>query len=98
MLGRWSMPVKHSQSASRVLAALELIARHQPVGLAKLAKLLGADKSAVQRAIATLANDGWIELTAQSPPRWELTARIFAVSHIGHSSNDLRQRARSALE
>jgi DNA-binding IclR family transcriptional regulator len=90
--------VKRSQSATRVLAALETIAHHQPVGTTELARLLDDDKSAVQRAIMTLADSGWIRPAAGSPTRWELTAHILAIAHIGHSSNDLRQRARRALE
>jgi IclR family acetate operon transcriptional repressor len=80
------------------LSVLETIARHQPIGLAALAKMLSEDKSAVQRAIATLASDGWIGLAAESPPRWELSARVFTVAHMGQSNNDLRKRARGALE
>jgi len=92
------MTVKRSQSASRVLAVLDNIARHQPVGVSTLAQELVADKSAVQRAIMTLADDGWIHRAAGKPTRWQLTARILAVAHMGHSANDLRRRARSTLE
>lgn len=92
------MSVKRSQSASRVLAVLERIARHQPIGVSELARRLAADKSAVQRAIMTLADNGWICAAPGAPTRWQLTAHIFAVAHMGHSSNDLRQRARAVLE
>ena len=92
------MAVKRSRSASRVLAVLEAIARHQPVGVSDLARLLCADKSAVQRAIMTLADEGWIYTASGAPARWQLTAHILAVAHMGHRSNDLRQRARSTLE
>jgi len=92
------MTVKRSRSASRVLAVLESIARHQPIGVSTLARELAADKSAVQRAIMTLADSGWIHHAAGAPTRWQLTARILAVAHMGHSGNDLRQRARGTLE
>ena len=72
------MPVKRSQSASRVLAVLEGIARHQPIGVSDLARLLDADKSAVQRAIMTLADEGWIHSASGSPSKWQLTAHILA--------------------
>jgi DNA-binding IclR family transcriptional regulator len=90
--------VKRSQSASRVLAVLERIARHQPIGVSELARRLDADKSAVQRAIMTLADNGWICAAPGTPTRWQLTAHIFAIAHIGHGSNDLRRRARNVLE
>ena len=77
---------------------LERIARHQPVGVSELAKLLEEDKSAVQRAILTLADDGWVQAAPGKPTRWELSPHIFAVANMGYGSNDLRQRARRALE
>jgi IclR family acetate operon transcriptional repressor len=98
MVGSGIMTVKRSRSGSRVLAVLEAIARHQPVGVSSLARQLASDKSAVQRAIMTLADAGWIHPAAGVPTRWQLTARILAVAHQGHSGNDLRQRARSTLE
>ena len=67
------MTVKRSRSGSRVLAVLEAIARHQPVGVSTLARELATDKSAVQRAIMTLADSGWIHPAARSPTRWQLT-------------------------
>jgi IclR family acetate operon transcriptional repressor len=90
--------VKRSQSASRVLATLELVAAHQPIGVSALARLLEEDKSAVQRAVMTLADAGWIRTAPEPPTRWELTAHIFTIAHLPHSANDLRQRARRALE
>lgn len=90
--------VKRSKSASRVLAVLEAIARAQPVGVSDLARALDADKSAVQRAIMTLADEGWIHAAQGAPKRWQLTGHIHAVAHMAHSSNDLRHRARGVLE
>jgi DNA-binding IclR family transcriptional regulator len=92
------MPVKRSQSATRVLSVLERIAREQPIGVSELARQLGADKSAVQRAIMTLADEGWIRAAPGTPTRWQPTAHILAVAHIALGSNDLRLRARAALE
>lgn len=92
------MAVKRSQSAARVLAVLEGVARDQPVGVSELARALSADKSAVQRAIMTLADEGWIRAASATPGKWQLTAHILAVAHVGRMSNDLRQRARGALE
>jgi IclR family acetate operon transcriptional repressor len=77
---------------------LEGIARRQAVGVSELARLLHADKSAVQRAIMTLADAGWIRTSAGSGGKWQLTAHILALAHMGHMSNDLRRRAREALE
>lgn len=92
------MPVKRSQSASRMLAVLEGIARHQPIGVSDLARLLDEDKSAVQRDIMTLADAGWISAASSASAKWQLTAHILAVAHMGNANNDLRQRAHGALE
>lgn len=92
------MPVKPSQSAARVLAALGKIAEHQPIGVSELARLLGANLAATQRAIATLAEEGWIRMAIGKPTRWELTAQIHIVAQHAHGSNDLRRRARGPLE
>jgi IclR family acetate operon transcriptional repressor len=92
------LAVKRSQSASRVLSVFELVAAHQPIGVSALAKLLDDDRSAVQRAVMTLADAGWIRMAPEPPVRWELSAHIFAIAHLPDSTNDLRQRARPVLE
>ena len=92
------MSVKRSHSAARVLTVLETIAQQQPIGVRALARLLDDDKSAVHRALMTLADNGWIRTTSESPVRWEVTAHILAVAHAAHGGNDLRKRARPALE
>ena len=92
------MAVKRSQSATRVLTILEMIARHQPVGVSELARLIEEDKSAVQRSVMTLADEGWIHATPGGPTRWQLTGHIHVVAHLAHNRSDLRQRARGILE
>jgi IclR family acetate operon transcriptional repressor len=63
-----------------------------------LAKLLADDRSAVQRAVATLADAGWIRVAPEPPARWELTPHLFTLAHLPVSANDLRQRALSELQ
>lgn len=92
------MSVKRSRSASRVLRVLETLAYHQPVGVSELARIVGDDKSAVQRALMTLADSGWISAVPGRPTRWQLTARILTIANAGNINNDLRQRARGSLE
>jgi DNA-binding IclR family transcriptional regulator len=92
------MSVKPSQSGARILQALEKIARHQPLGVSELARLLDDNIAAAQRAIATLAGEGWIRTAPGRPTRWELTAHIHAVAQHAYGSHDLRRRARGALE
>jgi IclR family acetate operon transcriptional repressor len=81
-----------------VLGVLEAIAAHQPVGVSGLARLLDDDKNAVQRAIVTLAETGWIAPAPGPAKGWELTAHIFAVAYMSHSKNDLRLRAKAELD
>lgn len=91
------MSVKSSQSGARMLAVFEAIAGGQPVGASALARLLDEDKSAVQRSLVTLSRAGWIATTTERPVRWELSARLFSLAHLPHSSEDLRRRAAPAL-
>lgn len=92
------MAVKRSQSGARILAVLEAIAAQQPIGVRALAKAMACDKSAIQRAIMTLSDEGWVRQTAESPPRWQLTSRLAAVAQLAQGGDDLRQRARPLLE
>jgi IclR family acetate operon transcriptional repressor len=92
------MPVKRSQSASRVLAVLEKVAEYQPIGISALAGLMEEDKSAVQRALMTLADEGWIRSAHGRPTRWELTARMQSLAQLAQGNHDLRHRARPALQ
>lgn len=93
-----NMPIKRSQTGGRVLKVLEAIATHQPIGTRALARLLAEDKSAIHRAIMTLADDGWIQVTAAPPMRWEVSPRILAVADKAYGGYDLIRRARSSLE
>lgn len=93
-----SLAVKRSSSAARALKVFESIALRQPVGVSALARELGADKSAVQRDLMTLADAGWIRPAGGGPAQWELTPHILTLARPPHSSDNLRQRARLALE
>lgn len=61
--------------------------------------MLTLDKNAVQRAIVTLFETGWIGPAGGAREKgWELTAHIFAVAYLSHSKNDLRLRAKAELD
>lgn len=92
------MGVKPSQSGARILATLEKIAVLQPVGVSDLARGLDENLSAVQRAVQTLADEGWIRAAPGRPVRWELTAHIHSVAQRALGGNDLRRRAHALLE
>ena len=92
------MAVKLIRSASRVLDVMEAVACHQPVGVSELSRLLDTDKSAVQRAILTLADSGWVQRTAAGGGEWRLTARLHSLSQQALGRVNLRELARSVLE
>ena len=92
------MPVNANKSGSRLLAVLEQMARSQPIGVRQLARLMETEKSAVQRAIATLAEAGWIQPASIAVSGWELSGRILHIAHLAHGSNSLRLRARPILD
>lgn len=92
------MAVKGSSTGARVLVVFEAVAAHQPVGVAALARMLDIDKSAVQRALVTLSDQGWIQAREDQLTRWEITPRIVNLAHGSRTRSDLRLRIQSALE
>ncbi|KHO19389.1 IclR family transcriptional regulator [Mycolicibacterium setense] len=92
------MAVKGSSTAARVLTVFEAVATHEPVGVADLSRMLQIDKSAVQRALVTLAEQGWIQAHGEHLTRWETTPRILSIAHSSRAKADLRQTIQLALE
>lgn len=92
------MAVKASRTGLRALRVLEAIASHQPVGVRELARRLDEDKSAIHRAVVTLAEDGWIQPALSENVKWEVSPRILAVADKAYGGLDLKQRARGVLE
>jgi DNA-binding IclR family transcriptional regulator len=92
------MSVKGNKSGTRLLALLECVARHQPIGVSEISRLMKTDKSTVQRAIMTLVEGGWVRAAPGTPTRWQLTGHILHVAHMAHGSSGLLQRARPVLE
>lgn len=92
------MAVKGSSTAARVLVVFEAVAANQPVGVATLSRMLGIDKSAVQRALVTLAEQGWIQAREDQTVRWETTPRILNVAHSSRTKSELRHTIQQVLE
>ncbi len=92
------MAVKGSSTAARVLAVFESVAAHQPVGVAALSRMLGIDKSAVQRALVTLSEQGWIQARDGEMTRWETTVRILNIAHSSRAKSELRHSIQPVLE
>lgn len=98
-LAKNRMSVKKVSSSGRVLIVLEAIARHQPIGVSALARLLEDDKTAIQRALGVLAEQGWIRPEpGRKQAKWELTAHIHAIARLGHESSGVARRTRPALQ
>jgi DNA-binding IclR family transcriptional regulator len=92
------MAVKGSSTAARVLVVFEAVAANQPIGVATLSRMLGMDKSAVQRALVTLAEQGWIQAREDQATRWETTPRIVTIAHSSRAKSDLRHTIQQVLE
>lgn len=92
------MAVKQVQSAARVLATFEAVVGAQPIGLGALARQLGEDKSALQRALATLASAGWIEPSSTCGAGWQASNRVLVLAHLSQRGADIVERARPTLE
>ncbi|MBX7433938.1 helix-turn-helix domain-containing protein [Mycobacterium sp. Y57] len=81
-----------------MLVVFEAVAANQPVGVAALSRMLGMDKSAVQRALVTLSEQGWIQAREDQMTRWETTVRILNIAHSSRAKADLRHTIQSVLE
>ncbi len=92
------MSAKFSQPGARVLRVLDALASHQPIGTRALARLLGDDKSAIHRAVTTLASEGWVQRAQGKAGLWEVAPRIMAVADKAYGGYDLKRRARPTLE
>ncbi len=91
-----SVPKSSNQSGARILKVLEAVAGQRAEGARALARLLDDDKSAVQRALNTLAAEGWIGRGADG--KWNATPRVLALADAAFGGYDLKRRARPILE
>ncbi|MFE2869008.1 MULTISPECIES: IclR family transcriptional regulator [unclassified Embleya] len=91
------MAVKPLQSLARALEVLDVIAEHEPVGVAELARITGVDKSALQRILVTLHAGGWLRPTTEPSTRWKLTTRPLVLAAQARRRDDLLTRARPVL-
>lgn len=85
------------QSLLRGLSVLESVAQHQPVGVAKLARVLGLPKSTVQRTLWALGDAGWIETGPDQQAQWSLTTRVWDLAQYAGWESDLRRAAQPHL-
>jgi IclR family acetate operon transcriptional repressor len=92
------MGVKPLQSLQRALSVIEAIAEHQPIGVAALARVLGEDKSAVQRVLVTLQASGWIRSVGDDLTRWEISSAPLVVAAQAQRRSGMLARARPVLE
>ncbi|TDD84405.1 IclR family transcriptional regulator [Actinomadura darangshiensis] len=96
------MAVKPLSGVSRALDVVEAVAAHQPVGVTELARLLGQDKSAVQRSLVTLHASKWIR-PVDDPQggrvgRWELSTRPLVIAAESRRRSGLLIHARPMLQ
>lgn len=92
------MSVKPSSTAAKVLTVLDAVARNQPIGVSELARMLDEDKSLVQRMLVTLASERWIWSEPGRSTKWRVTQRMRLLADLACPDDDLRERARPAME
>lgn len=81
-----------TQTLIRGLRIIEAMAtQDQAIGVGELSRLLDLPKSTVQRLLRTLAQEGWAQTSNAPTTRWELSARLVALSRRGPT--DLREIA-----
>ena len=89
--------VKTLLTVDRALAALDLIAERQPIGVSQLAREMRLDKSAAQRILVSLHQSGWIRDDGSSPVRWVLTTKPLQLAR-QVTGSQLVARSRPVLE
>lgn len=79
------------------LRVLEEVITAQPIGVSELARRTGIPKSNVQRALLTLADEGWIQPDAEGTRGWVQAPKILALASRG-LGNSMRDIARPAMQ
>ncbi|MEZ5091278.1 IclR family transcriptional regulator [Nocardioides sp.] len=84
------------RSVGAALEALEVLARHEELGVSALARELGVAKSTSHRLLTTLRHHGLVE---QSPEtgRYRLGMRLYELGHQAMTGNRLRSVALPVL-
>ena len=62
------------------LKILEEVASRQPIGTSELARCLDLSKTTVHRALASLAEAGWVEPTGEARKSWQLSIHALVVA------------------
>jgi IclR family acetate operon transcriptional repressor len=86
-------------SVRTALRVLEVVSQRQPVGVSDIARSLELPKSSAQRALASLADAGWIrKVDGDGLARWALTPRALIVGSHAGGEVGLTALARPAME
>lgn len=80
------------RSVSSALAALDVLAAEEEVGVSQVARELGVAKSTAHRLLTTLAAHGLVE-RAEEPGRYRLGMRLYELGQVAMARNHLRQMA-----
>lgn len=86
------------QSVQRSLRVLEAVADREPVGVGDLARALDLPKSTVQRSLATLADEGWLEPVPGDHTRWSLGPAALRLGRRGARETTLREAALGPMQ
>lgn len=85
------------KSVRTALRVFETVAAHQPIGLSELSRRLDVPKASVQRALATLAEAGWLRHDISEPGRWVVTAHFAVLADAAPAVVAAREAARHHL-
>lgn len=86
-------------SVLTALRVLEVVSQRQPIGVSEVARSLDLPKSSAQRALATLAEAGWVrKVDGDGLARWALTPRALIVGSHAGGEVGLTALARPAME
>lgn len=84
-------------AVAHALQVMEAVAIHQPIGVSALAAELGMSKSTAQRALRSLADEGWIAPAHADTTKWVITTKAFAIGSRHTGASNLRELTRGAM-
>jgi IclR family acetate operon transcriptional repressor len=85
------------RSVRTALQVFEGVAARQPVGLSRLARELELPKATVQRALAALADGGWLVQDLLDPGRWTVSTRVALLAEAAPPAQAVRNAVRPNL-
>ncbi|AFR49812.1 IclR family transcriptional regulator [Gordonia sp. KTR9] len=85
-------------AVTHAFRVFEAVSQWQPVGVSALASALDMSKSTAQRALRSLAEEGWIEPTQSDSTKWTITTKALVLGSRHSGTTSLRELTRPTMK